>query len=49
MRTELLKMGKTSQPRKGTSPHVLYAVATISQSVMADKMCTMSSNSKQSF
>ena len=43
VRTELLKMGKTSQLRKGTSLTVLCAVATISQFVMADQMCTMSS------
>ena len=49
MRTVLLEMEETSRPRKVTSPHVLYPVATISQSVMADKMCTMFSSSQQLF
>ena len=49
VRTELLQMDKTSQPRNGTPSHVLCAVATISQSLMVDQIRTMSSNGQQPF
>ena len=49
MHKDLSKMETTSQLTKGTSPHVLCAVASISQSVMVDKVCTMSSGSQQPF